>query len=94
MAKGKSRKVQEQPKEEAPVSPVVEDTTVETRKRELIALIQVGMPTVDEMQTMPLGVLRKQREWEKKTRPYIEELFKIMGKAVSIEKYRPGRVSC
>lgn len=63
----------------------------EKRKLSLILEIQKGMPPVDMMKTMSLGTMRKQKEWEERSLPFIKELEKIEGKPTSVERYRPGR---
>lgn len=75
----------------APQVPMWKGKTVDEAKKALIEKIREGMPSVQSMQTQGFGVLRRHKEWEQKSRPYILELEAIEGRPVSVERYRPGR---
>lgn len=72
-------------------APVVDNSVLDKRKAELVTEIQKGMPSVSEMKTQPFGLLRKQKAWEKRSKPFIAELEKIEGRPTSVERFRPGR---
>lgn len=90
-------KVKQEPKQkaykaEAPIdTPVWKGRPFQEAKEALIAKIREGMPSVIEMKTQAFGILRKHQEWERRVRPYIQELSQMQGQPVSVERYRPGR---
>lgn len=75
----------------APKEALWKGKSLDVAKADLVKAIQQGMLTVYELKAQPFGTLRKQKEWEKRSRPFIAELEQIEGRPVSVDRFRPGR---
>ena len=67
-----------------------ENLRKEKRIAELESQIRKRMPSVNLLKSSPLGSLRRQREWETRTRPLIAELETILQRRTSVEYLRPA----
>lgn len=91
MPKVVEKKAAKKVEEAAPAVATFKGKPIDQARKDLIFQIQIGMPTVEEMKTQGFGVLRKQSQWIRRSRPYIADLELLEGRPVSVERYRPGR---